>query len=66
MNIRALTAREGSGVVVRWTLHGEYDMDYGDSVRVPDDARLIDIAFYGNDQFTQQIVFEPDWPGMLP
>lgn len=66
MIISALTAREGTGVVVRWTYLGEYDQGMGREVRVPDEARVIDIAFYGNDQMTQQIVFQPDWPGMIP
>lgn len=68
MNIRPNTYREGTSIIVRWTLDGEYDHGYGpaeEGVEVPDDAVLIDMAFEPSQSQTQQIVFEPAWPGEL-
>jgi hypothetical protein len=65
MIIRSLTLDEDSPfIVVRWTLNGEYDQAHdstGRGVDVPDDARIIDVNFYGSSAMTMQVIFDPAW-----
>ena len=52
-------------IVVRYTLDGVYAQANditGAGVEIPDDAEIIDIAFYGSQDMTQQVVFLPAWP----
>jgi hypothetical protein len=69
MLVRPLTPRhENTSVIVRYTLDGVRDHVCANAVQgaeIPDGAKIIDIAFEPSDQQTQQIVWEPAWPGDL-